>query len=187
MGKPVIARLARIAGLVIPSACREEVLGDLHERSNTALEFCIEAMSTIPCVIFSRIRRVADVQLLLLQAGIVYLCYWAAVWFEQHSLFSDDRGLLHLILPAALVLLGILFEDVYAPPGPRSPWLLIRGPVIGFALSLILEAALWGFRSWLALPLLVVMYGAVLSLVLTSAVRLLFASKSAAPKGPQPL
>ena len=187
MGKSVIASLERIAGLIIPPACREEVLGDLRERSNTALEFCLEALSAIPLVIFSRIRRIADVQMLLLYGGIAYLCFWAAAWLQHAAPVASDRGLLHSAIPAAVALLAILFEDVYAPSGPRSPWLLVRGPLIGFALSAISEAALWAMRPGFALPPLVVMYGAVLGLALTSAVRVLFAPRSASPKGPQAL
>src|SRR5271165_6256617 len=100
-----------LVGLLLPPACREEVLGDLHERNATSTEFCIDAMRTVPHVIASRIRRIADPQLLLLHAIALYLCYYAAAWFEARALLRETWGLARTAIPALLVLLALLLED----------------------------------------------------------------------------
>jgi hypothetical protein len=176
-----------VAAFFTPPACREEVLGDLHERSRTAPEFCIEAVSAIPLVIFSRVRRTADPQFLPLYAAIPYLCFWAAAWFEQRSLAETDAGLLRLAVPAAIMLLAVLLEDAYAKPGKRFPMQLVRGPVYAASFVAMSQFVLRAFGAPITLPLAIVLYGTAMALFLTSALRLLFSSQSASPQGPQSL
>jgi hypothetical protein len=178
-------KLEALVGLLTPPACREEVLGDLHERNATSASFCLDALRTFPLVVFSRIRRTGDPQLLLLQAGVAYVCYWAAAWFDDRALLDAPKGLLRLAIPAAMVLLAVVFDDAYAQRGQRSPLGLVRGPLVGVALTFLSQAALWAMRSPLTLSLTIVCYGGALGLLLTSALRWLFAPQSASPKGPQ--
>jgi hypothetical protein len=185
MGDRIRQGIENTAGLLIPPACREEVLGDLHERSRTSPEFCIEALSVIPLVILSRVRRTMDPQVLPLHAAVAYLSFWAAAWFEQRALVETTAGLLKVALAAAAVLLAVLLEDAYAKPGKRLPSHLIRGPFIGVLLAMLLELSLWFNGSQFALPLSVVLFGSALALVLSSALRLLFSSQSTSPQGPQ--
>ena len=185
MGSPVRKMAEALAGFLTPPACREEVLGDLHERNATAVSFCRDALPAIPLVVFSRIRRTADAQLIVLQLCALCLAYWATAWFGQRGLIENTNGLLRLAIPAALVLLGVLFEDAYANPGRRSPQHLVRGPLIGVALTFLSQVALWLFHSQLMLPLAISVYGGVLGLLLTSALRLLFSPQSTSPQGPQ--
>ena len=53
-----------IAAIFIPCACREEVLGDFEERCTSPLQYCRDAVVTVPLVTLSRIRRTANPQLL---------------------------------------------------------------------------------------------------------------------------
>jgi hypothetical protein len=100
-----------IIGFLIPPACREEVLGDLYERNATWPRFCLDAARTIPMIIFSRIRRSGELQFILLQAVIAYLCYSAAAWLDASELLGSSEGLKRLAIPAAVVVLAIVFED----------------------------------------------------------------------------
>jgi hypothetical protein len=177
--------LEKFAGFFTPPACREEVLGDLHERNASSAAYCSDALGTIPLVILSRIRRTTDSQLVTLYAGAVYLCYWASAWFGQRELIQHTSGLLHLAIPPALVLLGVLFEDAYAQSGRRQPQHLVRGPLIGVALAFLAEAGLLMWHAPFALPVTILVYGGVLGLLLTSALRLLFSPQSTSPQGPQ--
>ena len=67
-----LSRLERTASIVIPPACREEVLGDLHERNTTSLQYVLDAVRTVPLVIASRIRRTWDGKLFAMYAVSLY-------------------------------------------------------------------------------------------------------------------
>ena len=161
-------------GFLLPPACREEVLGDLHERNATWAGFCIDAVRTLPLVIASRIRRTADPQLFLLHAITLYLCYYAAAWFTDRALLRETWGLARPAIPALLVLLALLLEDAYAKPGPRSRLQLTRGPLIAFVFVFLAPS----------LPAKVVLFGSALGLPLTLALRLLFSPQSTSRQGP---
>ena len=47
-------------GLLIPPACREEVLGDLYQRYVGLPQYIFDAMRAVPLVILSRVRRTTD-------------------------------------------------------------------------------------------------------------------------------
>ncbi len=168
-----------LVALLLPPACREEVLGDLHERNASLAGFCVDAMRTAPHVIASRIRRIADPQLLLLHAIVLYLCYYAAgyyaaAWFESRALLLEPWGLARPAVPALLVLLVLLFEDAYAKPGPRSRLQLTRGPLIAFVVVFLAQS----------FPPRIVLFGSALGLPLTIVLRLLFSAQSTLRQGP---
>src|SRR6266404_6104641 len=62
----------RVVAFFIPPACREEVLGDLHERFLSTPRYVADALSTVPLVIVSRIRRSTDPVLLLMEAIVLF-------------------------------------------------------------------------------------------------------------------
>jgi hypothetical protein len=163
-----------LVGLLLPPACREEVLGDLHERNPTVARFIVDALHTVPHVIASRIRRTADPQLVVLHALALYLCYYAAAWFEARSLLRETWGLARPALPTLLVLLVLLLEDAYAKPGPRSRLQLTRGPLIAFVCVFLAPS----------LPPKIVLFGSAMGLPLTLVLRLLFSPQSTSRQGP---
>lgn len=179
--------LQSIVAVVLPPACREEVLGDLHERclsaARPAMHYCAEALFTVPLVIASRIRRTTDLQILLMHALALYLSYFTAALFSDRAMLWEAWGLLRLAIPGTATLLGLVLEDAYARPGHRSPLRMARGPLLGLGWALLLEASLGASRSSLALPLWIALCGAALGLLLTSALRLLFSPPSTSPQG----
>jgi hypothetical protein len=172
-----------IVAILLPPACREEVLGDLHERYRSRLQYAADALSTVPLVILSRIRRTADPQVLLIQAFALYASFLTAAWFKEASLLQAQWGLLRLAIPAGMALLGLILEDAYATPGHRSPLKLLRGPLLGFGLVVGSQAVFRAGRSDLALPSWILVYGSAMSLLLSSAVRLLFPPVTGQLKG----
>ncbi len=172
-----------IAAVLIPCACREEVLGDLQQRCTSPMQYCRDAFLTVPLVILSRIRRTADPPLLLMHAFVLYLSFYAVAWFQAYALLYESWGLVRVAIPGAVTLLALVLEDAYAKPGRRSPLRMVRGPLLGLAWTLLLQAALWAGHSSLALPLWIVVYGGALGLLLTSALRLLFSPPSTSPQG----
>jgi hypothetical protein len=55
-------------GLLIPPACREEVLGDLYQRYAGPRQYLLDALRAVPLVIASRVRRTTDPAVLLIEA-----------------------------------------------------------------------------------------------------------------------
>jgi hypothetical protein len=173
-----------IVALFIPFACREEVLGDFQERCTSPTQYCRDAIVTVLLVILSRIRRTANPQLLLMHAFVLYLSFYGAAWFKTPELLYGSWGLMRLAIPGAITLLALVLEDAYAKPGYRSPLRLARGPLLGFAWTLLSQAAFQTAHSSLALPFWIVLYGGALGLLLTSALRMLFSPPSTSPQGP---
>src|SRR6516225_7621174 len=82
-----------IVTLLLLPACREEVLGDLHERYRSPLQYGVEALCTVPLVILSRIRRTSDPRVLLIQAFALYASFLTAAWFKDAGLLQAQWGL----------------------------------------------------------------------------------------------
>ena len=163
-----------VIAVLLPPACREEVLGDLHERYTSPLQYISDAMRTVPLVILSRIRRTADPQVLLIRAFAVYVSFLGAAGLSDGTFLREPWGLLRLAIPAAMVMLGLILEDTYAPPGSQSALNLARGPVLGLVLALASQGTFWISAPDLAAPRWTMFYGCALSLLLSSAIRMFF-------------
>jgi hypothetical protein len=174
MGSRPPERVEAIVAALLPPACREEVLGDLHERYQSPFQYSLDAVLAIPPVIVSKIRRAADPQVLLIQAFALYASFLGAAWLNGGALLSDDWGLLRFATPTGITMLGVMLEDAYAKPGWRSRLQLARGPVLGAGLALAFEGILWISSPDLAVPRWIFFYGCAAGLLLSSAVRILF-------------
>jgi hypothetical protein len=163
-----------IVGILTPPACREEVLGDLHERYRSPLQYGFDALGAVPLVILSRIRRTADPQVLVMQAFALYLSFLTAARFQDGSLLQAQWGLVRLAIPSGMTLLGLILEDAYAVPGRRSPLSLVRGPILGLGLALLSQGMLRSRNPEISLPGWILFYGCAMSLLLSSAIRLSF-------------
>ena len=122
----------RAVGLLIPPACREEVLGDLHERYMGPSRYFADALTTVPLVILARIRRTTDASVALMEALVLYLAFVGAAKYRDDTLLESPWGLARLAIPSAVTLLFLALHDAYAGPGRRST---LNGPV--FAVDLV--------------------------------------------------
>jgi len=174
MGSRPPKRIEAIVAALLPSTCREEVLGDLHERYRSPAQYSLDAVLAVPPVIISKIRRTADPQVLLIQAFALYASFLSAAWLSGGALLRDDWGLLRLAAPAAMTLLGVMLDDAYAKPARRSRLQLARGPVVGAGLALASQGIFWISSPDLAVPRWIFCYGCAAGLLLSSAVRMLF-------------
>jgi hypothetical protein len=163
-----------LVAILVPPACREEVVGDLHEGYRSRSHYAFEALITVPLVILSRVRRTTDPQVVLIQAFVLYLSFLCAAWFQDAALLQAQWGLLRLAIPAGITLLVVMLEDAYARPGRRSPLRLVRGPLLGLAFALASQGLFWSGNPDLALPRWILLSGCAMSLLLSSAVRMLF-------------
>jgi hypothetical protein len=152
--------LEAIVGLLVPPACREEVLGDLHEKYSGTGQYVLLALQVVPCVIVSRIRRTTDGAVLMMEALLIYGAYLAAAWY------TGEREFNLLAIPAILAVAFMTLEDAWSAAREKSPWRLVGEVGLG-----TLFAFLWMVRS---LPGTLNLFGACASLLLVSAVRILF-------------
>jgi hypothetical protein len=172
-----------VAAILIPPACREEVLGDLCERNATPRQYVHDVFRTVPLVIAGRIRRSSDSGLIAMHAIVLYLCFFGAAWFEARRLLDEPWGLWRLAVPCAAGLLALLLHDAYALL-PAHPLRLLRGPMFVLAGVCVSQAALWADGSPLTLPLSIVLLGGFLALVLTGVMRLLLQPPPTSRRGP---
>jgi hypothetical protein len=163
-----------IVAILVPPACREEVVGDLYERYRSPAQYAVDALIAVPLVILSRIRRTSDPQVVLMQAFALYLSFLCAAWFKDAALLRSQWGLLRLAIPAGITLIVMMLEDAYARPGRRSPTGLARGPILGVVCVLVSQGMLWSGKADLALQPWILLYGCAMSLLLSCAVRMLF-------------
>jgi hypothetical protein len=163
-----------LVAVLVPPACREEVLGDLHERYRCTRQYGLDAASTVPVVILSRIHRTADSQALLIQAFAFYVSFLFAAWLNGAALLRDEWGLVRLAAPAAVAMVGVLLADAYASPRSRPSPKLSLGPVLGAGLALLSQGLLWLFIPDSALPRWTLFFGCGTGLLLSAGVRILF-------------
>jgi hypothetical protein len=166
-------------GILIPPACREEVLGDLRERNEGAQLFLYDALRTIPLVIVSRIRRTTDSVVLLMEAFCCYLSFLSVAFVAQRSMVATQEGLLRLAIPGGIALAVLVIADAYANPRKKS---LLR-PVLAVALAFACVFLVHAIRPLLPGMMLAVASG--MSMMLLLAMRMLFPPMADRPQQAQ--
>jgi hypothetical protein len=173
-----------VLGVLIPPACREQVLGDLRERYNGPVRYFSDALSAVPCVIISRIRRTTDPQVLLMEAFALYLSFVGVAWISGQSAFLyEPWGLVRLAIPTAVVPVALVLADAYADPARRSPIKPMAQTAFCIGLAFLSQATFWATDPELAVPARIMLYGAGISLVLVSALRIFFPNDDNRPRG----
>jgi hypothetical protein len=154
---------------LLPPACREEVLGDMRERNQSSAQYLVEATSTVPSVIYGRIRRTTAAALTLFMAVSMCAAFVISAWWLDPELLFRENGFARVAIPPAIFLAAIILSDAYSDPTKR--WLLkpLFGPTLGFALTFAVELN----HRW-ALPASVLASGGALSVLLASGLRLIF-------------
>lgn len=165
--------LEALVAPLIPRACREEVLGDLHERNanGDCNAYLRDAILTVPLVIASRIRRTSDLRQLSMYAVVLYFSFFAAAWSDARQLIYDDGGLWRLAIPCAAALLAMVLDDTYANPARTRYARLLRGPMLAIAAALVSQGVLWAAGSDWVLPLAIMLRGCASGLVWTLIIR----------------
>jgi len=161
-----------IAGYFIPPACREEVLGDLHERFENPRQYRREVVWTVPLVILSRIRRTTDPGVLLLEAFALYLSFAATAIATGFSRFLvEQNGYVRLILPVLMALLALVLVDAYSRTERRP----LFGAIAAFG-AIVIQAKLQSTNLELAFPSFgMVLTASLAGMLLVTGLRLLFA------------
>jgi hypothetical protein len=169
-------RIEAVIGLLIPPACREEVLGDLYERYVGLPQYIFDAMRAVPLVILSRVRRTTDPAICLTEALALYFSFLVGSWYVNRALLAEQWGLWRLAIPVAVALSAMVLRDAYSVPGTRSRWEAVLRPLLGAACALLIAL------SWRTEPLWIVLGGGALSILLVSPLRILFPPSSDLPQ-----
>lgn len=177
--------LEELIAPLIPCACREEVLGDLHERNPTGdcNVFLRDAILTVPLVIASRIRRTWEPMSFALEAAVLYFSFCAAALRVVPWFLGDPFGLLSLALPCAAALAALVIEEAYAAPDRPAAERWGLGPAIATVAAFASQGVLLAFRSSLALPLVITFRGAAAGLVWMLLIRAVFRPPSRSRRG----
>ncbi|HEX7361659.1 MAG TPA: hypothetical protein VF283_14310 [Bryobacteraceae bacterium] len=154
---------------LLPPACREEVLGDMRERNVSSACYLVEAISTVPSIIYSRIRRTTDAVVTLMAAASMYTAFVMSAWWLDRELLFREYGYARVAIPPLVFVVAIILADAYSDPKKRWPLKPLFGPTLGLALTYAVELN----HRW-ALPASVLACGAGVSVLLVSTLRLLF-------------
>ena len=156
--------------MVLPPACRESVLGDLHERYSSPARYLGEAVCVVPWVVASRIVRTTQSGLLLLEAFALYPSFAAGARFAAGPEFLNlPNAYFRMAVPVLAALLALVFTDAYALPGRR----LVHGSAAALA-AIWLEYGWTVTNSNLSVPPLVLLYGRALGTLLVAVLRAIF-------------
>jgi hypothetical protein len=171
---PVPRQIESVVRFLLPPACREHVLGDLHERYESPGQYVAEALSVLGPVIVSRIRRTTDLQVLLMETFSIYLSFSAAAWYlEQQAFLYDHAGFARLAVPTTLAVVGLLISNAYSDLEKQSPVKSMTQTAGSLALAFLGQAVLFDVHS-LDVPFSVMLWGGCTSFFLVSTLRMIF-------------
>jgi len=179
-----------VVGWLVPPACREEVLGDLHERFVSPRQYLADALSTVPLVVASQIRRTTDAQLRLIEACALYLPLLAAAWLiGGAALVHEESALSRLAIPAAAGLLAMILGDAYADPRKGPVYARVSVAMLAGVCACFSQVVVWALSPGWLVPRSILILGASLGVLLLSAVRMVFQPDAsriwhAMPRGP---
>lgn len=168
--------LEKVFGFLLPQACREHVLGDLHEKYKSPRRYLREAFAVLAPVIMSRIRRATDFQAFLMETFAVYLSFLAAAWWLGEKAFLyDHAGFVRLAIPTAVTAIILLLCNAYADPAKKlsliQPVLQSAGAI---AVAFLGQAVFFDTRASLAIPFGIMLGASYTSVVLVSTLRIIF-------------
>ena len=152
---------------LLPTACREHVLGDLQERNNSPKSYTLDALSVLLPVIVSRIRRTTDLQVFLMEAVTTYMSFAAAAWY-----LGERVGFLRLTIPAGVTVVCLLLCNAYSSAERKRPLTPILQSAGGLSVALLSQSSI--FNNRFPVPPSVLLYGAALALLLLSPLRTFF-------------
>jgi len=171
---------------LIPPACREHVVGDLHERYESPFQYMGDALFAGSMVILSRVRRTSDPVVRFMEAFVLYGSF-VTVANAGGKLLTEQSsqpwGLLRLAIPPAITIVFLILADAYADPAKRAPLRPVFGVVLGLGGAFFCQGALSLAGSSLALPNLIMLSGAGFSLLLVSTLRMIFPPFADRPRG----
>ena len=160
---------------LLPPACREHVMGDLHERNASTGRYFREGVSVLGPVIVSRIRRTTDLQVFVIEGFALYLSFSTVAWYlRQNAFLYDGAGFARLAVPTTLAIIGLLLCNAYSDPRRVSFVKAIMQSAGSISVAFLGQALLFDTWSTLAVPFPVMLYGSLISFAIICPLRMLF-------------
>jgi hypothetical protein len=137
------------ARLLLPSAAREGVLGDLSERYRTPLLYASEALCVMPFLIASQIRRNTNPPALAIIAFLFFVfCFGGNA---PSDAASDVPRWLRAAIPTVAGLIGLVLRDAYrnaeATPVRRASFDILTA-IVFIVVSQVALASLIATAGW---------------------------------------
>jgi hypothetical protein len=155
--------IVRLVEKLFPPACREEVIGDLCERAKSEGAFIVDALLTLPFVVWSRIRRTTDLAATALGTMGVLIVFKIAN--REHGSW------LAASIPAAAGTLALVFRDAYASEDPRPRAALAAEGLLAMAVAIAVGATMSPIAPRLSMPPVALLFGALYGAILLGALR----------------
>jgi hypothetical protein len=147
-------------------------------------QYIDDALVTVPCVIFSRIRRVTDPRVFVAEALALYLSFLAAAWKLGGMPFLRQQwSSLRLAIPTVLALGALMLGDAYVSTGERSPVKAILEAGLGVGFAFLLELVLSAANGESILPRWIMVSGCIMGIPLVAASRMIFPPDVNRPRG----
>jgi hypothetical protein len=156
---------------LVPPACRESVLGDWNERYASVPEYVLRALSALPFLVASQVRRTFKVENVVSEAVAIYLAF-ALEFFVRPASLLAQQVLIPILIVICTALLALVIRDAYADPEDRSAARTIRDACIAIGAVVSVEAILSvsHLSIWM-LPWLLVFSGGAASIPMLFIVR----------------
>lgn len=108
----------RLAATLLPPACREHVLGDLAESSDSPGEYVRNLASVLPGVVWCQIRRRSSPLQVIANALLLAAFLPALVGSMAPGFLSGAWGAYSLAAVSVVWAIGCVLADAYGPEGP---------------------------------------------------------------------
>jgi hypothetical protein len=105
-------KLEKIVRWLVPAASREHVLGDLNERYQSPGKYFVGALSVLPFVVASRIRRSSSLARVAFRALVLWCCAF---------LGPRQESWLIATLPTLSATVALILRDAYRPTAASAP------------------------------------------------------------------
>ena len=161
----VVARL-------LPRACREHVLGDLHERYVSTGQYVWDAVQTLPYAVWGQIRRTTSPLLAAAELGAVFIAFVGALGIVHPRAGGPAQAAAGAAIAAITALVTVALRDAWVGRTWRSNAYLMLDAILAVAFAGASHAFLHSIGSRLALEPAALLAGCATSVVLLAGVRI---------------
>jgi len=177
---PILAALVRT---LLPPVDREHVLGDLQERfeisrDSSSWRYFVDAIQTVPLVVWSRMRRTATQPMFAIQALLTFATFVAVL--TSPRLGGNLLLVARVLFPTLVATSVLLVADTYSTPERRQPWTPLM--LVALAMAIVWFANVLAIRfgiPW-ALPYRTIRSGVIISFLVLSWIRFMRVFREAA-------
>jgi hypothetical protein len=161
-----------IVARLLPLACREHVLGDLHERYVSTGRYVWDATRTLPYAVWGQIRRTTSPLLAVAELGAVYVAFLGALGSVNLGALGTALAPIGAAIAAITALVTVALRDAWVGRTWRPNPYLVLDAILGVALAGASHALLHAIGSRFALEPAALLAGCAISLPLLAGVRI---------------